>query len=195
MGLLMKPIEIIALVLSIACALVDNRAGAFSTQQSTHALIPKTYYHSFRVPSSSSSSLSMVSFDRQTERWIPDRDEESAEAGYGLAGSLLRSGPLPCFKRVTNPDKYDQAVLKFMAQDLCDRNEAQGNMDAFFANPNDWQYQRLQEKNNGAPKYDYANARSNPKDVVLTVTWALIVVAWFANFINDCINGKYSTGG
>jgi len=195
MVLLMKPIEIIALVLSVACILIGNRADAFSTQQNTRAVIPKTYYHPLHIPSSSSSSLSMVSFDRQTGRWNADSDEETAEAGYGLAGSLLRSGPLPCFKRVTNPDKYDQAVLKFMAGDLCDRNEAQGNMDAFFANPNDWQYQRLQEKNNGAPKYDYANARSNPKDVVLTVTWALIVVAYSANFINDCINGKYSRGG
>jgi len=190
MVLLTKPIEIIALVLSIACILIDNHADAFSTQQNIHALIPKTYYHSLRV--SSSSSLSMVTFDRSTERWIPDGDEETAEAGYGLVGSLIRAGPIPFFQRVTNPDKYDQAVLKYMASDNCDRTEAQGNMDAFFENPNDWQFQKLQEKN-GAAKYDYANANTSPKDVALTGTWALIVVVFFTTFIIDCINGKYAT--
>ena len=29
----------------------------------------------------------------------------------------------------------DIAVLKYMAQDGCDRKEAQGNMDAFLENP------------------------------------------------------------
>jgi hypothetical protein len=34
------------------------------------------------------------------------------------------------------PETYDQAVLKYMARDGCDRKEAQGNMDAFNENPN-----------------------------------------------------------
>jgi hypothetical protein len=40
-----------------------------------------------------------------------------------------------------------------MAQDGCDRKEAQGNMDAFLENPQDWAYQKVQEKN-GAYKKD-----------------------------------------
>jgi len=140
------------------------------------------------------SSLLMARFDQSSQRWIPDGDEEKAEAGYGLVGSLIRAGPLPFFKRVTNSDTYDQAVLKYMAREGCDRIEAQGNMDAFFGNPSDWQYQKMQEKN-GAPKYDYANANTSPKDVALTGTWALIVVWFFTTFIIDCINGKYARVG
>lgn len=136
----------------------------------------------------------MARFDKSTERWIPENDDETAGAGYGLVGSLIRAGPLPFFKRVTSPDTYDQAVLKYMATDDCDRNEAQGNMDAFFENPNDWQFQKLQEKN-GAAKYDYANANTSPKDVALTGAWAAIVFWFFGSFIIDCINGVYATGG
>ena len=33
------------------------------------------------------------------------------------------------------PSNIQSAVLKYMAQDGCDRKEAQGNMDAFLDNP------------------------------------------------------------
>lgn len=46
----------------------------------------------------------------------------------GPIGSLYRAGPKPYFTRLFNPETYDQAVLKYMAQDGCDRKEAQGNM-------------------------------------------------------------------
>ena len=35
---------------------------------------------------------------------------------------------MPVITRITNPDNYEQAVLKYMAQTNCDRVEAQGNM-------------------------------------------------------------------
>ena len=35
---------------------------------------------------------------------------------------------MPVITRITNPDNYEQAVLKYMAQTNCDRIEAQGNM-------------------------------------------------------------------
>jgi len=45
----------------------------------------------------------------------------------GPIGSLYRAGPKPFFTRLFNPETYDQAVLKYMAQDgSCDRKEAQG---------------------------------------------------------------------
>jgi hypothetical protein len=37
-----------------------------------------------------------------------------------------------------SPDDYQQAVYKFQAKEQCDINTAQGNMDAYFENPNDW---------------------------------------------------------
>ena len=35
---------------------------------------------------------------------------------------------MPAITRITNPDNYEQAVLKYMAQTNCERIEAQGNM-------------------------------------------------------------------
>jgi len=139
------------------------------------------------------SSLSMAKFDKSEQRWLPTKAEEEPSAGYGLVGSLVRAGPIPFFQRVVNPDKYEQAVLKYMAKEKCDRIQAQGNMDAFFENPSDWQYQKLQEKN-GAPKYDYGNRNTSTKDLILTGTWSVIVVVFFVTFTIDCLSGKYAKG-
>ena len=46
---------------------------------------------------------------------------ESPSAGYNLIGSLYRAGPVPFFQRIVNADSYEQAVLKYMAQEGCDR--------------------------------------------------------------------------
>ena len=68
-------------------------------------------------------------FDPAQQRWVPSSEEESAEANYPVIRSLLRHGPGAFLARVTNPDTYDQAVLKFMATENVERWEAQGNMD------------------------------------------------------------------
>jgi hypothetical protein len=83
--------------------------------------------------------LSMaVRFDKATGKWFTDNPDEMAGSSYGPIGSLYRAGPKPFLQHLLNPETYDQAVLKYMAQDGCDRREAQGNMDAFLENPQDW---------------------------------------------------------
>ena len=52
--------------------------------------------------------------------------------GYGPVGSLIRQGPVPFFIRLVKPDTYEAAVNKYMTLEKCDRNTAQGNMDAYF---------------------------------------------------------------
>jgi hypothetical protein len=87
----------------------------------------------------SSIDLSMtVRFDKATGKWFTDNPEEMAGSSYGPIGSLYRAGPKPFLQHLLNPETYDQAVLKYMAQAGCDRTEAQGNMDAFLENPQDW---------------------------------------------------------
>jgi len=190
--LLTKSSDTVAMVLLLACFLMNNHhIDAFSTTiQQRQSQPHRRSVKNVPPPPWSPSSLSMAKFDRSTNLFVPEGPSEEPSAGYGLVGSLIRAGPLPFFRRVADPVQYEQAVLKYMATDGCDRNEAQGNMDAFFENPNDWQYQKLQEKKGGAKK-DYANANTSPKEVALTGTWALIVVVFFTNFIIDCINGKY----
>lgn len=86
-----------------------------------------------------STPLSMaVRFDKAAGKWFTDDPEEMVGSSYGPVGSLYRAGPKPFFQHLLNSETYDQAVLKYMAQAGCDRTEAQGNMDAFLENPQDW---------------------------------------------------------
>ena len=118
----------------------------------------------------------------------PTEQKEGPGASYGPIGSLYRAGPKPFLQRIFNADTYDQAVLKYMAQAGCDRKEAQGNMDAFLENPQDWAYQKMAEKN-GAFVKDYANANMAPKQVILSTIWALGVAYFFGNLIYNGVQG------
>ena len=70
------------------------------------------------VQRSTSGSLSMApKFDKSTGRWFTDVPEEMEGSSYGPVGSLYRAGPKPFFSRIFNADTYDQAVLKYMAQE------------------------------------------------------------------------------
>ena len=135
-------------------------------------------------------------YDPMTSRWEASTDDESSPAGYGPFGSLLRQGPVPFLQRLRDPDSYDQAVLKMMANEKMDRNEAQGNMDAYLLNPNDWALQKIEEKN-GAPKFDYANANMDQGDLILTGIWSSILaafvgrIAYVAYFGCDSICQEY----
>eukprot|EP00978_Attheya_sp_CCMP212_P009341 scaffold22073_cov47-Attheya_sp.AAC.2 len=134
------------------------------------------------------STLSMApKYDPETEKWSPTTPED--EEGYPVFGTLLRQGPKPFFQRLSSGDDYEQAVYKYMAKEECSRNEAQGNMDAYFENPNDWQYQKLQEKD-GAEKFDYANANMDPKQLVLTAIWSVVVTY----FLSDIAQFIYKAG-
>lgn len=85
-------------------------------------------------------------------------------------------------------DEPSQAVLKYMAQDGCDRKEAQGNMDAFLENAQDWAYQKNEEKRGGS-KRDYANANMEPKQVVLSTVWGVGVVGFLGNLAYSGVQG------
>lgn len=130
-----------------------------------------------------SAAGSLPTYDKKTQRWS---EPAIAEEGYGLVGTLLRNGPLPFFTRLTNPDDYNQAVLKFQASEKCTRNVAQGNMDAYFENPNDWAYQRMVEQNGGY-KRDYGEP-PDTKQVALTVTWGLGISYILSNLVLDLVS-------
>ena len=78
-----------------------------------------------RTTSSSSSSALLASaprFDKATEKWIvTDPETQGPSAGYNIIGSLYRAGPVPVVTRIFNGEQYEQAVLKFMAAEGCDR--------------------------------------------------------------------------
>jgi hypothetical protein len=140
---------------------------------------------------STTTGLSMTPrYDPFTQRWSAMEEEEDSSSGYPPVGSLMRQGPIPFFQRLLDPDQYDQGVLKMMAnsEEGMDRNQAQGNMDAYLNNPNDWAYQKVEEKK-GAPKFDYANANMDPTDLALTGTWGSILLTVVLRIVYVSING------
>mmetsp|Transcript_9541 Transcript_9541/g.14340 ORF Transcript_9541/g.14340 Transcript_9541/m.14340 type:complete len:184 (-) Transcript_9541:113-664(-) len=141
-----------------------------------------TFQNNNAARTSNLSALNMVPrFSKTTQKWEPT-SEKDTEGGYDLMGSLIRQGPMPFIKRVQDPDLYDQMVLKYMAGDGVDRLEAQGNIDAFLANPNDWIVQKNAEKR-GAAKYDYAKANTNTGQLIKTTIWAMIVFGYVGRII------------
>ena len=128
------------------------------------------------------SSLEMVpKFNPDEQKWIPASEEESVAANYPAYRSLLRHGPKAFFVRVTRPGMYDQAVLKFMAGEKVERWEAQGNMDRFNENAQDWIFERLEAKRkNYTPDY----VTLSPKQIALSSVW-VVIVFWFANECYD----------
>jgi hypothetical protein len=142
-----------------------------------------------RVTDSSTVSLSMApQYDPFANRWEATTEKEAN--GYGPVGTLLRQGPVPFVIRVLDQDKYVQGVLKMMAnaEDGMSRDEAQGNMDAFLLNPNDWALQKMEEKN-GAPKFDYENANMMGEDLVLTAAWSSILLAFVVRIAYVSLTG------
>jgi hypothetical protein len=131
--------------------------------------------------------VSLPTFNKKTQKWEPPANPE---VGYGLTGTLLRNGPVPFFTRLTNPEDYDQAVMKFQATEQCPRDEAQGNMDAYFENPNDWAYQRVVEQNGGYKKK--YGAPLDTKQIVLTVTWGVGLVYIISNIAIDVVRASLS---
>jgi hypothetical protein len=144
-----------------------------------------TAFGSFQGKSKATVKGGLPTFDKTTQKWSPAPD---AEEPYGIGRTLLGNGPVPTFTRLTNPDDYMQAVYKFQASEKCTTRYAQGNMDAYFENPNDWAYQRSVEDRGG-----YKKKYGEPipvKDVVLTVTWGVGVSGLIANFVLNLVSAK-----
>ena len=64
-------------------------------------------------------------------------------------------------------------------------------MDAFLENPQDWAYQKMQEKNNGAPKKDYVNANMEPQQIALSTVWAGVVAVFGYDLVTGVAEGRY----
>ena len=139
--------------------------------------------------SSSTTRFMVPRYDKETKRWSPSSPEEEASAGYSAFGSLLRQGPVPFLQRLRDPDGYDQGVLKMLAnENFASRDEAQGNMDAYLQNPNDYALQKLEEKRTGVI-YDYANANMSAGDLALTAAWTSVLLTVVARVLFVNLNG------
>ena len=129
-----------------------------------------------RRPTKSATPLALLhmvpKFDG--DKWVAQSEAELPSAGYGIGKTFLLQGPEPFLKRLFQPDDYEQGVLKFMAMDKCDRNTAQGNMDAYLRNPQDWAFNRMEAEKRGTT-INYT--KLEVKEIVLVLTWSSIVAA------------------
>merc|ERR1740117_2365153 len=146
-------------------------------------------FGSFGAKSKAATKTGMPTFDKATQLWSPAPD---AEEPYGIGRTLLGNGPLPAFTRLTGPDDYMQAVYKFQANEKSTIRYAQGNMDAYFENPNDWAYQRTSEDRGGYKK-KYGEPLDK-KSVLLTVVWGVGISAFIVNFGYTLVTGRVCDG-
>jgi hypothetical protein len=126
-------------------------------------------------------------YDKQTQFWTPTSSAEEPSAGYGMVNTLLLHGPVPFVQRAFKGADWEQGVLKLMASDKSSRDEAQGNMDAYLANPNDWAYNRLAEQNGGY-KPDYVTLKTNA--LIKTLVWSVIVVFFASRTVVSLTTGE-----
>ena len=109
------------------------------------------------------------------DRFIPP-DSIAASQFYPPTISLLRNGPIPFLTRLTQGDKYEQAVYKYMFDSReSDLEEAQANMDAFFSTPDVWAEQKMLENQGKRAVFKYAKPLDGER-VVLSLTWGAFVI-------------------
>jgi len=101
------------------------------------------------------------------------------DEGYDAFGSLVRQGPVPFFIRTFKPETYEAAVDKYMKLEGCSRNEAQGNMDFYFSDPNGWAGRKLRVKRGEVPDLDYSKMNTSPVGLILTAIWAVGIIGLF----------------
>jgi hypothetical protein len=65
-----------------------------------------------------------------------------------------------------------------MAIEKCDRKTAQGNMDAYFQDPNGWAANKLRSRKTGQD-LDYANMNTDPSQLILTSIWSAGIIFLF----------------
>jgi hypothetical protein len=130
----------------------------------------------------STSSL-RVKFDGT--QWVAESEQEAT--GYGILKTFLLYGPTPTLRRLLQPYEYNQAVLKFMASEGCSRMVAQGNMEYYFRNPNDWFARRLLEERRGE-RFDYCTLE--PTDLALRLIWTGLVLLFFQQLLAKIASGE-----
>ena len=129
----------------------------------------------------------LPTFDKASQRWISN--DSDADGAYGPLDSLLRFGPKPFLKRLTDADNVEQAVLKYQAQEQCSRLEAECNMDAFNENVQDWIQQKTEEQRGISAPRDYTYL--DTQRIVLSVTWGILITSLLVWATNDVLSGGY----
>mmetsp|Transcript_15409 Transcript_15409/g.18270 ORF Transcript_15409/g.18270 Transcript_15409/m.18270 type:complete len:196 (+) Transcript_15409:99-686(+) len=92
--------------------------------------------------------------------------------------ALVRFGPAPFITRVTQPDRYWDAVEKYKKEEGCSEVEAVRNMDAYFLDPTGWVVAKQRNKLKGEPLPDYMGKSGVQKRPIFSAFWTVLLL-WF----------------
>merc|ERR1740139_2070217 len=92
--------------------------------------------------------------------------------------ALCQYGPTPFFIRITQKERYWEAVDNFQKKDGCSRVLAVRNMDAYFSDPSGWLVARDREKKYGEVT-DYTKKTGVQKRPVFSLFWASFLFYFF----------------
>jgi len=129
----------------------------------------------------------LPTYDKATQRWVSN--DSDADGAYRPLDSLLRFGPKPFLKRLTDADNVEQAVLKYQAVEQCSRLEAECNMDAFNENFQDWIQQKTEEQRGISAPRDFTYL--DTQKIVLSVSWGVLITLLLVWATNDVLSGGY----
>jgi len=97
--------------------------------------------------------------------------------------ALCRFGLATFISRITQPDKYWEAVENYQRKEGCSKVEAVRNMDAYFTDPSGWVTRRQRSERTGEPLPDYMGKSSVQKRPVFSALWATFVFWFFLVFL------------
>ena len=97
--------------------------------------------------------------------------------------TLLRRGVIPLTVRLTQSQRYEDAVRNYMRKEGCDRPTAQRNMDAFFNDPNGWVVAKGRERDLGEDFCDINAPTGVQKRPVFSALWAGFCFYFFFVFL------------
>mmetsp|Transcript_32886 Transcript_32886/g.49627 ORF Transcript_32886/g.49627 Transcript_32886/m.49627 type:complete len:222 (+) Transcript_32886:70-735(+) len=101
--------------------------------------------------------------------------------------ALCQFGPSPFFIRITQSDKYWEAVNKFQKEERVSRVIAVRNMDAYFADPMGWALKRERAKDYGEV-IDYTKKTGVQKRPVFSLFMLCLTTWFFLSFLPTRVN-------
>lgn len=96
--------------------------------------------------------------------------------------ALCQFGPAPAIVRITQPEKFQAAVAKYMREESCSELVATRNMDAFFSDPSGWVLARGREEKFGEVA-DYTRKSGVQKRPLFSAFWAAFCFWFFLSFL------------
>jgi len=145
-------------------------------------------FHSYTAFTPITSTRSITSASRSWTKTVPKKSSTHLHALFddddiSDFDALCRFGLATYINRVTQKDKYWEAVEKYQRKEGCTEVEAVRNMDAYFTDPTGWVVKRQRSEKTGEPMPDYTGKSGVQKRPVFSAFWAAFCFWFFFIFL------------